>query len=253
MPKSRSRSPFSWKQEYGGLPVWAIAAGVALIGVLFAVPAVVSATATPSAPYVRPSDAFEDPAPTSEAVRAVFVGDSYTYGTGASSESTRWTTLAAEQAGWVEVNLGRGGTGYVTTSDVNGCGLAYCPNYQEMVSEVVAENPDVVVVAGGQNDFDEWMADPEAVTAAVAATLTGIRDGLPDARIIVVGPSTPGNVTDLVTGFAASVEEQAGLVGATFVSLTNPPVLVPEMVGSDGAHVNDSGHQAIADRVVAGL
>lgn len=64
MPKRRSRTPFSWKQEYGGVPAWGITAGLALIVVLFAVPVVVNATTPASAPYVRPTDAFTDPTPT---------------------------------------------------------------------------------------------------------------------------------------------------------------------------------------------
>ena len=40
--------------------------------------------------------------------RAVFIGDSYTRGTGASSPALRWTSLVAAARGWQEQNLGLG-------------------------------------------------------------------------------------------------------------------------------------------------
>jgi len=65
----------------------------------------------------------------------VFIGDSYTHGTGSSSKALRWSSVVSSAEGWSEVNLGRGGTGYKATSSNNGCGLKYCPNYAEMVPQ----------------------------------------------------------------------------------------------------------------------
>lgn len=235
-------------------PVQYVVLGVAIVAAGAMVWSAFQPLTPPVSSSTREALQPEDFATTEPDVQSVvFIGDSYTQGTGASSEATRWASLVATAQGWDEVNLGRGGTGYVTTSDVNGCGEAYCPNYQEMVGEAVSANPDVVVVAGGQNDFDEWQADPVAQTAAIGATLSAIRSGLPNAEIIVVGPSTPGNVNNVVSGMSNAVAEQAGLIGATFVSLIDPPVISSDMVIADGAHVRDSGHQAIADRVLSAL
>jgi lysophospholipase L1-like esterase len=186
--------------------------------------------------------------------RAVFIGDSYTHGTGASSPGLRWTSLVAAQRGWQETNLGLGGTGYLATSGVQGCGRPTCPNYGQVVDQAVAAEPDVVVVAGGQNDFPTFEAHPQRVVEAVGRTFADLRDELPGARVIVVGPSTSGQVNETVRAFDAAVESAAQAHGVTYISLMRPtPAILPGMVLEDGAHVNDEGHRAIADRVLDAL
>jgi lysophospholipase L1-like esterase len=80
---------------------------------------------------------------------AAFIGDSYTEGYAASSEDTRWTAIVSRRLGWVECNLGRGSTGYLTSSPKG-------PNYLGMIDQVVNVRPDIVVVAGGQNDKNKF-------------------------------------------------------------------------------------------------
>jgi lysophospholipase L1-like esterase len=184
---------------------------------------------------------------------AVFLGDSYTEGWGASDPSLRWSALVAAEAGWVEVNHGQGGTGFVTTAGVSGCGAMQCPTYVERVQDVVDVQPDVVVIAGGQNDLMSLDADPDSVRAAIVQTYEEIRRELPQARIIAVGPSLaqPGN--DLIETLDGWVQSAATSVGADYVSLIDPVTIKPEMVSPDGVHVNDDGHRAIADRVLRGI
>lgn len=182
---------------------------------------------------------------------AVFLGDSYVQGQGASTSSSRWSSLVASGRGWDEVNLGLGGTGYVTTAGPEGCGLEFCPSIEAQVTPAVARAPDVVVVSGGQNDLTRYADDPETVDAAVTAVFTELRRQLPRARLIAVGPSTPQAGSDAVEGLDADVRSAAAAAGAEFVSLLDPSVITPGVVTSDGAHVDDAGHRAIADRVLA--
>lgn len=184
---------------------------------------------------------------------AVFIGDSYTQGVGASSPNTRWTAVLAGREKWREINLGRGGTGYVTVADPANCGLAACPAYTSMIAEAVADKPSIVVVAGGQNDFTAYSKDPAAVEAAVHKVFQDLHNALPAAKIVAVGPSTPYSVEKTVTALDASVQREAKAVGATYVSLINPDVITPEMVVADRSHVNDSGHAAIAQAVAAAM
>jgi lysophospholipase L1-like esterase len=196
------------------------------------------------------------PSPTPEKPPvAAFIGDSYTHGFGATRPALAWASIVAAEEGWKAVNLGRGGTGYLTTSGLNGCGQEYCPNYQEMVAEAVKARPDIVVVAGGQNDFSAYSQDPDAVGAAIDATYATLREELPDARIIAVGPSIPtaAPAGPTATGFDAAVKEAAEGVGGTHISLIDPPVFTDAMILPDRAHVGDEGHAAIAKRVEQAL
>jgi len=185
---------------------------------------------------------------------AVFLGDSYTAGTGSSTERLRWTSLVAQERGWQELNFGLGGTGYATSAGVNGCGQKYCPSYRESVGEIAELQPDIVVVAGGQNDFASAESKPATVTKAIGATIQGLRKSLPDAQIIVVGPSTTSAVGETAVTMEATVRRAAEQADATFISLLEPrPVIKRTMVLPDKTHVNDSGHAAIAKRVLDGL
>lgn len=184
---------------------------------------------------------------------AAFLGDSYTHGTGASSPAKRWTSIVAAKEGWQEVNDGEGGTGYVATSGVEGCGQTVCPAYADRVSDLVKQQPDVVVVAGGQNDFGKFGNDPEGVTAAVNDVYSALRAALPHARIIAVGPSIPSDVDAPATGLDRAVRDASKSIGATYVSLLDPDVITPNMLRPDKQHVEDDGHAAIAARVIAAL
>lgn len=194
------------------------------------------------------------PTPSRSSSPAVFIGDSYTQGTGASSEERRWTTLVAEDRGWDEINLGLGGTGYLTTAGIQGCGQDFCPNYQEVVIEAADLKPRIVIVSGGQNDFLKFGQDPATVKNAINGTLKDLRKSLPKAKIVVVGPSTTGKVRGAVVDMDAAVQKSSRAVGATYISLLKPrSVIEADMVLPDKTHVDDSGHRAIAQRVLQGL
>jgi lysophospholipase L1-like esterase len=180
---------------------------------------------------------------------AAFIGDSYVIGAGASVTGRRWTTLVSERMGWKELNFGHGGTGYVNVPV-----KTHSPNYLGVLDVVSAVNPEVVVVSGGQNDMGAFAQDNRAVSQAIADTYAGLRQRLPNARIVAIGPSVPGRVTTSVTAFDLAVQTAAQYVGAEYVSLLAPtPVIQKDMVLSDGVHVNNSGHEAIADRIVSVL
>lgn len=230
-----------WK--YAGLALLAVVA-LAVAGFSLAK----SSAPAPGAGTVPSVPAFKRAKPL-----AIFLGDSYTAGTGASSPDKDWVSLVANAEGWDFVNLGRGGTGYTATSSVQGCGLEFCPNYGAMIPEAKSQSPDVVVIAGGQNDFTTFNSDRQGVTDAIRRTYTDARTAFPKAKIVAVGPSTPWGVNAEVTAFDKVVQDAAASVSAKYVSLIDPDVIQPEMVIEDKAHVNDSGHAAIAERVESAL
>ena len=228
--------------------VLGIGAVIALIGISSARNAALQEELEGYVPYSSSTNAASEALPV-----AVFIGDSYSHGTGASVPENRWTTLVSESKGWDEENLSLGGTGYLKTAGINGCGREICDNYDTVVLSNQASNADTYVVAGGQNDFALWRTDSAAVSAAIDKTYDDLRAQYPDATIIAVGPSTVGEVGTTVTGFDSAVQNAAARIGATYVSLIAPNIVTPDMVTVDGGHVQDAGHRAIADRVLAAI
>jgi lysophospholipase L1-like esterase len=170
---------------------------------------------------------------------------------GASQHSKRWTTLVAASQGWQEDNLGRGGTGYLTTAGIAGCGRVVCPDYQGMLSQLITLNPPIVVVAGGQND---QLQDPTREKAAIEGFYRDLRKGLPSAQIIAVGPSSPDPVPGRhLVEINDQVRTSAAAIGALYVDLLHPSVITSRMVLADKTHVGDAGHAAIAARVEVAL
>ncbi|WP_161631783.1 SGNH/GDSL hydrolase family protein [Rhodococcus sp. JG-3] len=189
---------------------------------------------------------------------AVFVGDSYTEGVGSSSDSSRWSSEVARDMRWFEINLGVGGTGYLNSMESAGCMRASCAAYMDQAGVVAQFSPNVVVVAGGQNDMAAMLIDPSVVQASVHKTYGEIRRALPNVQIVAVGPSFPMPADDPEVERSRrlldeTVRSAAGEVAGTYVSLLDPPVIDQSMVLPDLTHVNDSGHRSISDRVVSVL
>lgn len=178
---------------------------------------------------------------------AAFLGDSYTWGWGIPDRNRRWSTQVAQRMGWVEENFGVGGTGYFTYSDK---GKAY----RYRIDEITAAAPTIVVVSGGVNDRRDMAADRGAVVDAVHQTYRRLREDLPKARIVAVGPTFLEQVTPDLIALDGAVRDAADEVGAEYISLISPTyVLRPDEFDADGLHVNDDGHNAIADRVASAL
>jgi lysophospholipase L1-like esterase len=178
------------------------------------------------------------------------LGDSYESGLGTTRESARWSSLVATRNGWLEANLGRGGTGFVTTAGSGGCGLPVCPTITDMASAAVAAKPDIVLVSGGRNDG----AATPAVQAAIETTIAALRAGLPNARIVVISPmwdsSTPGPALASMEAWeaASAGAHAAQLVPGAASWLTGHPEWI-----ADGVHPNDQGYAQIATRVLDAL
>ncbi|MFD2792058.1 SGNH/GDSL hydrolase family protein [Promicromonospora vindobonensis] len=208
---------------------------------------------TPPGPAPTPTSA---PAPSgtpavvgvdAEPPVALFVGDSYTVGQRASSPAKRWSTLVARELGWVERNVADGGTGFVSRNPDRGL-----LSYEEQLRSVREPRQiDVVVIAGGQNDFPELRETPAEVFRAVADTYELAARRFPDAQIVAVGPSTPWEIGLEARALDSAVRAAAERHDATYVSMIDPDVVPDRHVDADGVHVNDKGYGAIARRVVA--
>jgi len=179
----------------------------------------------------------------------VFMGDSYTAGSGTTSQSMRWTTRLSGAEGWAEVNLGRGGSGYLITNTTSE-GVVR-PNYQTMIAEAVKAKPDVVFVTGGGNDLGLPVTD---VLPAVEKFYPALRAALPNAVIVAVNPlwgptPQPRDLPALTTTVKAAVTGVAG----TYLDIGQPLKGRPDLVIEDKVHPNDAGAKVIADATAAAL
>ena len=178
-------------------------------------------------------------------VRAVFLGDSYTVGVGATAPT--YAQQVADRMGWVRIDAAQSGTGYVA----DGGGGDRAP-FGDRVDDVAAADPDVVVVQGSVNDVG---ADPGDVGAAAGALYAELTVAVPGARVVVLGPpDAPGVPRDAVEAVRDALAGAADEAGLTFADpITGGWLAPPEDVYADGLHPDDEGHAALADGLVAAL
>lgn len=181
-------------------------------------------------------------------VVVVFLGDSYTAGAGASSVSTRWSSLVAGRMGWTEVNMAYGGTGYLRsvlspTSQL-ACAREYCPSYSELIDEVVEATPDIVIVNGGRNEASSVDATWHV---GVDQFFDDLRAALPTVGIVATSPIWDDDpALAIMEEMRGRVRTAVVSVGGTYVTLGDPLLGRPDYVAADGVHPNDDGHAAIA-------
>lgn len=196
----------------------------------------VAACSGPTTATTEPSAASAD------APVTLFLGDSYTEGSGLATEDlpTRWSTVLAARLGWTEVNAGCNGSGYTRPGSV--CGN----NYVERLPLLADAAPDVIIVSGGVNDLGatELMIDTQ-----VREIFTALRETFPDAELYAVngiyytGTETP----PLLAYLNESVSHAVTLAGGTYLDIGDPLLGHPELMGPDRVHPNPAGHELIAD------
>ncbi|WP_424449713.1 SGNH/GDSL hydrolase family protein [Microbacterium arborescens] len=236
-PARRPGGGHWWQIDWGGMPVWAVALSVVAIGGLLA-----------GGFALRPSTAAEDtPSPI-----VVFLGDSYTAGTGASDDSLGWASLVGEAEGWRVRNLARGGTGYASTVTGDAapaaCGRDECPSFGQMAQEGTSLLPDIVVVSGGRNDVGD-----EPVDAEVDAFFDTVAAAYPGSRIYVTDVLWHDRAPEAVERLSEVVQRDARRIGATWLDIGQPLATGDGLLAPDGIHPNDAGHEAIARAVIAAL
>ncbi len=120
-------------------------------------------------------------APTAVPVHAAFLGDSYTFGVGASQPTDGYAYLVSRAEKWTARIVGLPGSGYVRVA------IRDDKNIAAGLSSVIAAQPQVVIVASGHNDAMPNVNYRDTEAAALK-DLGQLRTALPHATIVVVGP-----------------------------------------------------------------
>lgn len=222
-----------------------------LLAALLAVVAVLVALAFRD-PAPTPTSATDTPTPSAtptptEPPRIVFLGDSFTAGSGAPAN----TPAEAAEAGYAGQTgralgaayqvLGQGGTGYLNP----GQPAEGDAPYPDRAPSVGGFTPDLVVVQGGGNDIGH-----AGLSRAVRDTLAAVNDAAPDAQVVVVGPVvTPDDDVPALRAVAGVLQDEATAAGAEFIDALD---WLPDAryYIADRAHPNGEGHTLIAQQLV---
>lgn len=180
--------------------------------------------------------------------KVVVAGDSFTEGAGGSILGSGYVTRLSEISGNFNiVTSGSGGTGYLATNNGR-------PNLVDRAqADIVDQNPDMVIVAMGINDSLD-------ISSAVESVVTTIRNGLPNAILVLVGSWTAGEATNQMILNTSRIKTVAESLGVYFINPTGTAnddgwitgtgdVASPQnngnadkYVSADGTHPNDAGH-----------
>lgn len=172
----------------------------------------------------------------------VVYGDSISQGWSVSLPGRAWPTLVADGLGLDLVNLGFAGSarGELLTADA-----------------VAHSKADVVTLAWGTNAWSSLPTDVAQISATMRLFLTAVRQGLPEAPLIVVSPivrpaaeETPNRFGATLSDLRAAVEDAvlrfADRTADKRLVLVEGRSLVPPEELVDGIHPGDDGHRSLA-------
>jgi hypothetical protein len=180
--------------------------------------------------------------------RVAVIGDSYTTGTdegglGPNSWTARaWQTLSARGVRIAADVAAEGQAGYAVPGDHGSV-------FEDLTSRAVRSDDVLVVFFGSRNDET---VDPGVVAQKARSTFDLARRLAPAARFLVIGPPWPtADVPLPMLQVRDVLGAAAGAAGATWVDPIAERWFVgrPDLIGADGVHPNDAGHQYLADRI----
>ena len=181
---------------------------------------------------------------------ALWVGDSFTEGTGAEGSNYAYPHLTSVKMGWVEAMDAQGGTGFINDGKKN------VPSNKPVPERFgrFTGTPNYVIIDAGRNDGG---ADFNTQTApAVRAYLDKVKAKWPEAKIVLIVPSfiTSSNP---FKNFMDLYAEEAARVGAVVIDPLAEGWInreaMAEMVYKDGIHPNKAGHVYIAEHLAERL
>lgn len=172
---------------------------------------------------------------------AVFIGDNYVKGDGAPNRRGV-SQLTAFSLGLTPIVSADAGSGY-TQAGRRGF----------TTEGLVGEAPDLlgaqlVVLASGHNDTLGSPPDTSEFRSAAKSAISAATTKWPRAKVVVVGPWTPGRSTTVNQRAAnEALRDVATELRVAFVdTVTNPRLVTEELIGSDKVNPTPSGHEVIA-------
>jgi acyl-CoA thioesterase-1 len=227
------------------LVITAICAAVAVVLLLlglFAKQQEVRAANVAAAEAYTPAPVATAPpsAASAPATAAVILGDSYT-----AAESGGYAGRLAGLMGWDATIMGQGGTGYVNPGQAEEGDSAY----PDRIPDVIAAAPEFVLVQGSTND-----GDGSGLAEAADSVFSQLREGLPEATIVAVGPvAAPSIPRDKLDVARTTLAEVAAAYSVQFIDPVEEGWLSDPALYSDGVHPSFEGHSQLAELIAEAL
>ena len=180
----------------------------------------------------------------------VFIGDSWTYGSGATNRLTeRFTTLIAQNFGMTEFNFGVGAAGFTRPNTF----ISQVETANSSMTTTEKNMTSICLITGGVNDI-RWSSETtlSAFVNAVVACVERAKEVFPNAQIVLAcGTTTNNTFTDTNRHWYYQAMK------AVKQQHTEGRVLIIDHVGaaingveanytSDNLHPNTLGHSLLA-------
>ena len=141
--------------------------------------------------------------------------------------------------------IGHPGAGYI----VRGTDKV---TFAEAATTSLRSTADLVLVFGSRNDGKQ---NPATMAAAATDLYTKIRERAPHAKLIVVGPAwVDENVPDFIISDSKAISERSVRRRLQFVNPLSERWFFgadAKLIGADGVHPTDAGHQYLAEKMYA--
>lgn len=180
----------------------------------------------------------------------VFIGDSWTTGTGATNRLTeRFTTLIAQNFGMTEFNFGVGASGFTRPYTF----ISQVETANSSMTETEKNMTSICLITGGVNDI-RWSSETtlSAFTAAVVACVERAKAVFPNAQIVLaIGTTTNDIYTDTNRHWyyqaMKAVKQQHSEGRVLIIDHVGAAINgVAANYASDNLHPNTLGHSLLA-------
>lgn len=181
----------------------------------------------------------------------VFIGDSMTVGTGASSTANRFSTLIAQQFEMTEYNFGVGGSGFCRPHTF----LEQVNTANSSMTATEKNKTSLVLIVGGCNDM-RWRSDMsltiQEFTSAVVTCMNRAKEVFPNAMIAMAVGQSLNNVfydTDRHYYYQAMTAMKQAHTAGRVIIIDHVAASIngrSDTYTSDNLHPNDKGHSMFA-------
>ena len=166
---------------------------------------------------------------TGDGPRTLVIGDSWSVGLGQDDLGLSW---AGRLPGEVHV-AGFSGSGF--SAHASGCGRV---SFHDRAPTAIGTRPQLVVVEGGLNDYDQGAAAIDRGFRALMADLAA-------QHVVVVGPADAPARSRAVPRVEALLEALCEEYGVPYISTSDLDLAYLD----DDLHLTDAGHRAFGDAV----